>query len=233
MEYAAAISHVAALIADPKRSALLWALIDGASRGADELASLAGVSATSAGAHLARLSAAGLLTREARGRKRFFRLAAPEVGVAVEALASASALSGPRAERGTRPEAPGTAAMRQARRCGDHLGGVVAAQLYRQLLAAGWVQGDGNAALLTPAGVAGLERLGIYVQALAQRSRLQVTPCCDWCESGPHIGGALGTGLLRLALQRQWLQPLAGSRALRVTAQGAQALAALGGPPVT
>gem|GEM_PF-7071172 len=90
MEYAPCISQVAMLLADPKRSAMIWALMDGTARPADELALLAGVSTSSAGAHLARLATGGLLKQEARGRKRFFRLAAPEVGAAVEALASAS-----------------------------------------------------------------------------------------------------------------------------------------------
>ncbi|NVZ77371.1 helix-turn-helix transcriptional regulator, partial [Pseudomonas gingeri] len=79
MEYAPCISQIAALLADPKRSAMMWALLDGSARSADELALLAGLSLSSASAHLARLSGGGLLRLEARGRKRFFRLAAPEI----------------------------------------------------------------------------------------------------------------------------------------------------------
>lgn len=228
MEYAPSISHIATLIADPKRSALLWALIDGGTRGADELARLAGVSATSAGVHLSRLSAAGLLTREARGRKRFFRLANPEVGVAVEALASAFAQSNRRPVLGDAPLSPATAAMRHARVCGEHLGGAVAAQIYRNLLAAGWVREAEYCTAVTPTGSAGLAALGIYVQALPKATRLEVVTCCDWCESGPHVGGALGTSLLRLCVQRQWLMQHESTRAFRVTPQGQRGLASLG-----
>jgi len=71
-------------------------LMDGTARQAEELALLAGLSPSSANAHLGRLSAGGLLKVEARGRKRFFRLAAPEIGAAVEALASATLVSTPR-----------------------------------------------------------------------------------------------------------------------------------------
>ncbi len=80
MEYGPCISQIATLLADPKRSAMIWALMDGTARPADELAILAGLSTSSAGAHLARLTSGGLLKQEVRGRKRFFRLAAPEVG---------------------------------------------------------------------------------------------------------------------------------------------------------
>ncbi|RMO75403.1 hypothetical protein ALQ34_04752, partial [Pseudomonas syringae pv. maculicola] len=49
MEYGPGISQIATLLADPKRSAMLWALMDGTARPADELAILAGGSAASAG----------------------------------------------------------------------------------------------------------------------------------------------------------------------------------------
>jgi DNA-binding transcriptional ArsR family regulator len=95
MEHAPCISQIATLLADPKRSAMMWALMDGSARQTEELALLAGLSPSSASAHLGRLSAGGLLKVELRGRKRFFRLAAPEIGAAIEALASATIASTP------------------------------------------------------------------------------------------------------------------------------------------
>ncbi|CAI3793393.1 hypothetical protein GLGCALEP_00680 [Pseudomonas sp. MM221] len=88
MNAASSISQIASLMADPKRSAMLWALIDGTPRLANELAIMTGLTSSSACAHLSLLSSAGLLRHEARGRKRYFRLATPQVGAAVEALAS-------------------------------------------------------------------------------------------------------------------------------------------------
>src|SRR5471032_1193083 len=125
MEYAPCISQVAMLLADPKRSAMIWALMDGTARPADELALLAGLSTSSAGAHLASWPTGGLLKQEARGRKRFFRLAAPEVGAAVEALANASLVSTDHVSKSVAqplqhaPPLP----LRRARVCYDHLGG--------------------------------------------------------------------------------------------------------------
>ena len=83
MEHAPCISQIATLLADPKRSAMMWALMDGSARHTEELALMTGLSPSSASAHLGRLSAGGLLKVEARGRKRFFRLTAPEVGAAI------------------------------------------------------------------------------------------------------------------------------------------------------
>ena len=129
MQPIASISQIASLMADPKRSAMLWALIDGMARPSEELAMMAGLTPSSACAHLARLSAGGLLKREARGRKRYFRLAAPEIGTAVEALASVGIRETKRQPRTEEPVMAVSLAMRKARLCRDHLGGEVAAEL--------------------------------------------------------------------------------------------------------
>lgn len=234
MEYVPRISRIATLLADPKRSAMLWALIDGATRGADELANLAGLTPSSASAHLSKLSAAGLLKREARGRKRFFRLAAPEVGMAVEALASVPAptraAEAPIQGKPSSGRVPcGNDALRRARICKDHLGGEVASALYQRLIEAGWIE-TASSASLTPAGVVGLASSGIYVQAFAQRGCLKVTTCCDWCDGEPHLSGALGASLLQLFLQKGWVRKADDGRNLRVTRAGQAELARLGKP---
>jgi DNA-binding transcriptional ArsR family regulator len=144
MKPVTSISQIASLLADPKRSAMLWALIDGMARPSDELASMAGLTPSSACAHLARLSASGLLKLEPRGRKRYFRLAAPEVGAAVEALASVQVKT---PEDSREQEVGGIPlSMRRARLCGDHLGGELAADLYQRLFDAGWLAGGQRAA---------------------------------------------------------------------------------------
>jgi DNA-binding transcriptional ArsR family regulator len=223
MDYIPRISRIATLLADPKRSAMLWALIDGATRGADELANLAGLTPSSASAHLSQLSAAGLLKREARGRKRFFRLAAPEVGMAVEALASVPAV---RNDAGRAPALlPGAAgATRKAGLCKDHLGGEVANALYKGFVEAGWIDVTPGGASLSPEGVLALAARGIYVQAFAQRGCLAVSTCCDWCNGQPHLSGVLGASLLQLFLQKGWVRRLDDGHALRVTRVGQQAL---------
>lgn len=216
MEYAPCISRIATLLADPKRSAMLWALIDGGTRGAEELANLVGVTPSSASAHLARLSSAGLLKFEARGRKRFFRLAAPEVGAAVEALVSVSRVRADRAARDPLPRPP--AAMRRACRCSEHLGGELAAELYQRMLAAEWLTLRGEQLDIAPKGIDHLAHLGIYSQAFATREGHWV--CMGWDGERAHIGGALGASLMTLFMQSGWLRERDDSRALQVTEAG-------------
>lgn len=227
MEYPPCISQIATLLADPKRSAMMWALMDGTARPADELALIAGVSASSANAHLGRLSTGGLLKLETRGRRRFFRLAAPEIGVAVEALASASLASTSLAEpeglkrnaEDLRPPTP-PSSLRRARICHDHLGGELATALYQRLLSDGWIEQVEQKVEVTSKGVARFAERGIFIQALAHGERQTACACPDWSERKPHLGGALGAGLLQLFLQSGWLCLLDESRALQVSSNG-------------
>lgn len=232
MEHAPCISQIATLLADPKRSAMMWALMDGTARHAEELALLAGLSPSSATAHLGRLCAGGLLKVEMRGRKRFVRLAAPEIGVAVQALASATRVSKPRqipdvlkrAATSTRVPCGTSASAMRARLCDDHLGGALAADLYRRLLDAGWIEHYDQRVIVTQKGASQLAAHGLFIQALAHRNVHPACACKDWSERRPHLGGALGAALLQLFLQSGWLSLAKDSRTVQVTVSGQQAI---------
>jgi DNA-binding transcriptional ArsR family regulator len=219
MEHPPCISQIAALLADPKRSAMMWALMDGASRAADEVALLVGLSTSSAGAHLARLASGGLLRQEARGRKRFFRLAAPEVGTAVQALASASMASAEVVNRSVAQPLP-PLPLRRASVCADHLGGDLATDLYQRMLCAGWIEQSENRLEVTSIGVSRFAERGIFIPALAHRQRETVCECADCSDRGPHLGGALGAGLLQLFMQLGWLRATEDASTLQVSSNG-------------
>ncbi|MFJ5299401.1 ArsR/SmtB family transcription factor [Pseudomonas sp. NPDC088368] len=219
MEHAPCISQIAALLADPKRSAIMWALLDGASRAADELALLVGLSTSSAGAHLARLASGGLLRLETRGKKRFFRLAAPEVGTAVQALASASVISAEVISRSVAQPLP-QLPLRRASVCSDHLGGELATALYQRLLGAGWIEQCDQRLEVTSVGISRFAERGIFVPALALRQRETVCACIDCSDVHPHLGGALGAGLLQLFMQLGWLRATEEACTLQVSSNG-------------
>lgn len=224
------ITQVASMMADRKRSAMLWALIDGTPRAADELAIATGLSNSSACMHLSLLATAGLLRIEARGRKRFFRLATPEVGLAVEALASIRLEKRSEEQTGAALQIPFS--MRRARLCSDHLGGEVAAGLFQRLLNAGWLEGDERSLAVSSLGREQLEAMGVYIDALApgQQRDCVTCNCSGWSDQGPHLGGSLGQALLRLFLQSGWVQEQEGSRAVRISALGIQHIDAIARP---
>lgn len=223
MKAASSISQIASLMADPKRSAMLWALIDGTPRLANELAIMTGLSASSACAHLSLLSSAGLLRHEARGRKRYFRLATPQVGAAVEALASVQ-LEQARNRHAHTPRPSLPMSVQRARRCGDHLGGELAGELYHRLVVAGWLDGCGRQLVVSDEGRAQLARLGVYIDALAphQPRACTMCRCTEWHDMEPHLGGILGQALFRLFLQSGWMREAEDTRALHISPLGIQ-----------
>ncbi|MBN2991720.1 helix-turn-helix transcriptional regulator [Pseudomonas cedrina subsp. fulgida] len=228
MDAAPCISQIASLLAEPKRTAMLWALMDGSTRSPAELAALAGLSSTSANAHLARLTAGGLLRVETRRGKRVFRVAAPDVSAAVDALARTTMACAVRSAPDASPPAlAAPASLRHARLCHGHLGGELGGQLYQHLLEAGWIERYEQRTDVTVKGAQHLAGLGIFTQALTSPL---VCNCFDWSQAQPHLGGALGAGLLQLFLQSNWISVINESQALQVNDAGRLAIARLALP---
>ncbi|MFQ6348975.1 ArsR/SmtB family transcription factor [Pseudomonas sp. R11F] len=228
MEEAPCISQIASLLAEPKRTAMLWALMDGSVKSSEELALLTGLSAASANAHLARLTASGLLLTEARRGKRLFRVAAADVSAAIDALASTTMASAARSRPAVSPPAlVAPPLLRRARLCHGHLGGELAAGLYQRMLAAGWIERHEQRIEVTVKGAQCLADLGIFTQALASPL---VCDCFDWSQPQPHLGGALGVGLLQLFLQSNWISVINEFRALLVNDVGLAHILSIAAP---
>ena len=121
--------RLSALICEPARAKMLWALLDGNAYTASELSVVADVSFTSTSNHLNKLLAADLLRVEARGKYRYFSFSRPEVAYAVEALANlakddASLIKKDRAPIG----------IKYCRSCYDHLAGEVGVKMVDALV---------------------------------------------------------------------------------------------------
>ena len=156
------IAFVARLLADPTRAAMCLALAGGEARPAGELAARAGVSAQTASNHLAKLIDGRILRVEQQGRWRYYRLAGPDVGHAVEALAVvAPPLLDPLAGDGLHGAARG---LKDARTCYSHLAGRLGVALADALVAGRWIEEDGRSYRLTPTGTRSLRALGIDVR---------------------------------------------------------------------
>ena len=224
------IARIAELIGDRARAEMLTALLAGRALAAGELAGVAGITASTASAHLARLVEAGLLIAVSQGRHRYFRLAGPEVAQLIEALVGAAARH---AGAPLRP-GPRDPALREARVCYDHLAGAKAVQAADTLVARGllvdrdgqWLPGDGA--------LAWFERtLGVDVAALHAARRPLCRSCLDWSERRPHLAGALGAALLERLLALQWARRTEGSRIVRFTPAGELAWCAHFTPALT
>ena len=202
--------QIANLIGEAGRIRMLSTLLDGKGHSASELALTADVSAQAASSHLSKLLSGGLVTSERQGRQRLFRLKNREVAVAIEAL-GALAYS---------PATPAVPQIRFARTCYDHLAGVLAIAVRNDLLSKGALRRRNRAFVVTSEGMRLLHSLDIDVNALRGLRRSFAHGCLDWTERHHHIGGAVGAALLSCFLQRNWLAPVRGSRAVRVTHAG-------------
>ena len=218
---------IAGAIAEPARARMLCCLLDGHARTSTELSVVAGVSPSTASAHLARLREARLVDVVAQGKHRYFRLAGADVATALEALLVVAGLPRPAFE----PNTPDR--LRRARTCYDHMAGTVAVALHDRLAAQGWLTPAADGYGLSAAGEAGMARAGVDLAAMRKLRRRFACPCLDWSERKPHIGGALGAAMLRLALQRGWAEQDLDCRALHVPARGERQLLAAFGADAT
>jgi hypothetical protein len=104
------------------------------------------------------------------------------------------------------------------------MAGSVAVALHDRFKALGWLStgpaaGD-HAYELTPAGTKAIQGLGIDLEATRGLRRRFACACLDWSERRPHVGGALGAALLKLALRKKWATQDLDSRALAITSLG-------------
>jgi DNA-binding transcriptional ArsR family regulator len=219
------ISAVAAAIGDPARGQMLAALMDGRARTATELALEAGVAPSTASSHLAKLQQAGLVTRRAQGRHRYFQIATSEVASLLESLACV-AVAGRPIRSGPRDEA-----LRRARVCYDHLAGEKGVALLDRMHARQLLRGDGGSLELTVAGETWMSALGIDVDALRRRPRPLVRACLDWSERRDHLAGAAGAAILARLFELRLLSRDPLGRAISLSRRGEAFLATLDPPP--
>ena len=196
------LAPAAALLADPSRTAIVLALMDGGSRNAKKLALDAGVTPQTASAHLRKLVAGNILTWQGQGRSKYFRIACSEVAQAVEALSGITVASVP----------PPARELRFARCCYDHLAGQLGVRITEHLMR------PGNTVL---------RELGIEPNSLANSRRALFRCCTDWTERRPHVAGTVGAALLRHYLEQRWLVRVEDSRKLVLTPRGKESFARL------
>lgn len=219
--------EVASIAGDPARAAMLHALIDGRALTAGELARSAGVTPQTASGHLSRLVVSGLVGVRKEGRHRYHHLASPRVARMMEGIMDVAA-DRPVASRvvTTGPKDP---ALREARVCFDHFAGRLGVALADALVAAECLELSDEGGLVTEKGVALLKRAGIETERRVTASgkvskRVACRPCLDWSERRLHVGGAIGAAICRHAFEAGWASRMDGTRAVRVTRLGLDAL---------
>ena len=216
------ITNIAAMIGDHARAEVLTVLMSGMALTATELADAAGVTRQTISAHLAKLQDAGLLSVEAQGRHRYFRIADAEVAQLLESLMGVTFGLGAVRVRSS-PREP---ALRKARVCYDHLAGELGVLVYESLARRGAFTLGAGGIDLTSSGVDAVRALGIEPDTLKSSRRPFCRTCLDWSERRHHLAGQLGAALLDRFQQLGWARRVPDSRVLAFTADGEAALRA-------
>lgn len=231
------IAEVGMLFADRARCQVLMALGDGRALPASVLADEAGIARSTASSHLGRLTDAGFLQVETHGRHRYYRLAGPQVGELMEALARFAPARQVRSLReGTR-----AAQLRTARTCYDHLAGQLGVSIMTSMIRQGHLTGGDGVFhpaereqdqvsaygrdvdyALTQAGWDFLGELDIVVP---NGNRSLIRYCVDWSEQRHHLAGRLGRAILDRFLAAGWIHRRPTGRGVLVTPPGRAVLA--------
>ncbi|WP_374349808.1 ArsR/SmtB family transcription factor [Chitinimonas sp.] len=216
------IVNIAALIGDHTRAEVLTTLLADRALTATELADLCGVSRATISGHLAKLLDANLLTVEAQGRHRYFRLADGDVASLLESMMGVAFRTGAVRLR----SGPREPALRKARVCYDHLAGELGVTVYEGLLASGALLPGPEGLQLSDSGRQRFALLGMDASNLAVRRRTLCRPCLDWSERRHHLAGGLGAALLDSIVERGWAKRMPSSRVLGFSAAGEKSLLA-------
>ncbi|MEO7063354.1 MAG: helix-turn-helix transcriptional regulator [Dokdonella sp.] len=215
------LAELGALLAEPARAAIVLALIDGSARPAGELGAVAGVTAATASEHLRRLVEAGLLSVNAQGRHRYYRLADEDAAHLVETIALVAR------PRPRKTVAVADRALAHARTCYHHLAGRLGVALFDRLRDVEGLSLGRDAIRLNRSGQqllcdSGLLRADDDLTGFAGRS------CLDWTERRFHLAGPLGTQLTHRLLDAGWLRRRDDTRALGISIAGRAGVRALG-----
>ena len=205
--------HVAAAMADARRSRMLCTLMDGRAFTAKELACDAGITPQTASAHLGRLKAAGLIHAEKSGRHVYHRLAGVQVAEMLESLGCLSPLDHlQRARKSCGARREGADAL-FARCCYSHLAGELGVMVHDAMRARALLVPQGEGLRLSAAGQVWAVQHGFRLRAGARR-------CLDWSERRHHLAGPLAIDLLAQMFAREWVVRAKTGRALILGAAG-------------
>lgn len=216
------IAHAGALLSDPLRLRIL-AELQQVVLTVSELTARLDASQPRVSAQLATLRDAGWVEVMTQGRQRYYRLAAPQITVAMVELAALPAPHVAEQPADARLESAGGVEpeLRIARSCYDHLAGVAGVHLHDTMLEQGWLEptaeGIGRyqpAYALTQAGERELTSRGVELPSESRRRF--AFACPDWTEARPHLGGSLAAAIFSRLQEDGYLKRRQRTRALQL-----------------
>ncbi|MDF2036881.1 winged helix-turn-helix domain-containing protein [Cytobacillus oceanisediminis] len=214
------VAKVASLVSEPSRAAILTVLLDGRYHTVNELAQMARIKPQTASFHLKKMLDAQVVTAEKQGRHRYYGILNQEVAQVMESFLSIA----PPVEVKSFHHASEDKAIRLARTCYDHLAGNLGVQLTESLKSKGYITEENDTFSVTEDGKAFFHSMQIDLTSLKNKRRSFSHKCLDWSERRHHLAGALGNAILEKLLERNWIQRIPKTRAIKITTHGMKGL---------
>lgn len=208
------ISSTAKLIGNPVRMTMLIALLDGRALPAGELASMAGITAQTASAHLAKLMEGSLIVLKKSGKHRYYMLTNSKVAEAVEAIAILS----PPSQVKSLKESTEKKALYAGRTCYGHLAGEIGIKFTQALIRLGYVKDLQDGCLLTENGLEWMKRFGINPSRKMDNTVIPYH--VDWTARKFHIAGPFALAITNRLLELGWIKHGKVHRSIQVTDLG-------------
>jgi DNA-binding transcriptional ArsR family regulator len=217
MPAAANMVEVAALVGDTARATMLAALMGGQALTSSELADCAAVSRPTASEHLAKLTAARLLSVTQKRRNRYYRIASPLVARMLESIKAVAAIETPARHQ---PRSAQDGALRFARTCYDHLAGLLGVAIADALVARRYLLLSEEGGALTRNGTRALTKFGANISPQGGGRRIFCRACLDWSERRYHVAGLVGAEICRRSFELGWVRRPRAGRAVILTPAG-------------
>jgi DNA-binding transcriptional ArsR family regulator len=217
------IARIAALIGDPTRANILSALMSGKALTATELSAEANVTPQTTSSHLKKLCESRLLRQRKQGRHRYYAIADEHVADVIAGLLGLAEAAGHLRTR----TGPQDTALRNARRCYNHLAGEMGVCLFDGLFRKGYLSRTNVGIVLTPDGDQFVQAFGIDLVALRKKPSPLCRECLDWSARRSHLSGNLGRAFLARFEALGWVSRQADSRAILFSKKGETAFGGL------
>lgn len=222
---------IAAECSSPARLTILEFLLENGPTRVRILSESTHIAESTLSNHLRRLRAAGIVEVERSGKTATYSIADPSIRLVIANLFQAVGATS------AAPIAEHQPQISFARSCYDHLAGAVGVQLTKALFDKGALaladddSHDTDNIILGPHAETCFAYLGTGLSSL-DKNRKMAFLCKDWTHENSHLAGALGAALLRGLISKEWLEPVANSRALTLTDAGKRGLEEFIGAPL-
>ncbi len=114
--------------------------------------------------------------------------------------------------------------IKYARTCYDHIAGKAGVAITNSLIKKKIIIPVEKRYEVSKGGKKWFSSVDINIDDIQLQKRSFAHQCLDWSERKHHLAGALGSAMLRMMLQNDWIRRIKNSREILITAKGKRSI---------